>query len=253
MKKYRKTFVIGDIHGNYLGLEQALERSGFIPEEDLLISLGDLVDGGLQSYEVIELLSSLPNIILIKGNHDVWFVEYLDKGYHPIQWTQGGHTTAISYINNMEQLSDDYLTSDVNKIMRYVLDQISQKHKDFLRSALPYYKDKNNNLFIHGGFDRMELLEDQEEFTFYWNRDLWKQALSAGITKLKFVEAFNDIFIGHTTTLFQGKDEPMYKGGIYNLDTGAGSSGKVTVMDIETKDYWQSDKVADLYGKNFTR
>lgn len=63
-----KTFAIGDIHGNYRGLLQCLERSGFNNKEDTLISLGDVVDGHSQSFEVVEELLKIKNLIAIKGN-----------------------------------------------------------------------------------------------------------------------------------------------------------------------------------------
>jgi len=40
---------------------------------------------------------------------------------------------------------------------------------------------------------------------------------------------------------------PGQSRGVWNLDTGAGMSGKLTVMDIDTKEYWQSDLVTELY------
>jgi serine/threonine protein phosphatase 1 len=35
---------------------------------------------------------------------------------------------------------------------------------------------------------------------------------------------------------------------IYNIDTGAGSRGRLTIMDVDTHEYWQSDPVNDIYG-----
>jgi serine/threonine protein phosphatase 1 len=49
-----KTFVIGDIHGNYRALLQCLERSGFNKEIDTLIQLGDVADGWSETAECVE-------------------------------------------------------------------------------------------------------------------------------------------------------------------------------------------------------
>lgn len=251
-----KVYCIGDIHGNYKGLIQAIERSPFKPEEDLLISLGDLVDGGSESYEVIEYLSSLPNCILIRGNHDKWFTDWLETTIHPAEWGQGASKTAVSYINNLDMPYRSIFDEDFsyNQILEDMYKYFPVKHKVFLMSAINYYIDSKNRIFVHGGFDRFESIENQEEEEFYWNRNLWSQALSAGNTRLKTVEPFSKIFIGHTTTMFQkGKTNPIQAGGVWNLDTGAGSSGKVTIMDVDTEEYWQSDMVAELYGKPFYR
>ena len=67
-----RTFVIGDIHGGLLALEQVLTRAK-VTTEDTLIFLGDYVDGWSQSVEVIDYLIELKtkqNIICIRGNHD---------------------------------------------------------------------------------------------------------------------------------------------------------------------------------------
>jgi serine/threonine protein phosphatase 1 len=43
------------------------------------------------------------------------------------------------------------------------------------------------------------------------------------------------------------KYEPIYGGHVWNLDTGGGWEGKLTIMDIDTEQYWQSDFVYTLY------
>ena len=58
---------------------------------------------------------------------------------------------------------------------------------------------------------------------------------------------FSHIFIGHTNTLKWRTDKPMHVANIYNIDTGAGHNGRLTIMNIETKEYWQSDLVEELY------
>lgn len=246
-------YVIGDIHGNYKGLLQAIERSSFNPEEDLLISLGDLVDGGVDSYEVVEYLSSLKHCILIKGNHDEWLKDFLRTGIHGSHWTQGASKTAISYINNMEEIPNGL---GYNEVLNYIYKTFPQKHKNFLFSGLNYYLDGDGRLFVHGGFDRNLLLDNQLEEDFYWDRELINQAMSCKGKPLKFIDSkIKKVFLGHTTTMFwKGTTNPIQAcSNVWNLDTGAGSSGKVTIMNVKTQEYWQSDLVKDLYGNNFTR
>jgi serine/threonine protein phosphatase 1 len=48
------TFAIGDIHGNLIGLRQCIERCQFNYDNDTLIQLGDVIDGGEYVYECIE-------------------------------------------------------------------------------------------------------------------------------------------------------------------------------------------------------
>jgi serine/threonine protein phosphatase 1 len=45
-------------------------------------------------------------------------------------------------------------------------------------------------------------------------------------------------------------DQPMKAANIWNLDTGGGWGGRVTLMELATKQYWQSDPVRELYSDN---
>ena len=71
-----KTFVMGDVHGAYKALKQCLERASFDYQNDCLIQLGDIADGGNEVYECVEELLKIKNLVAIKGNHDDWFCEY---------------------------------------------------------------------------------------------------------------------------------------------------------------------------------
>lgn len=95
-----RTLCVGDLHGNFKGFKQALERCNFDYENDTLISLGDVVDGHSQSFEVVEELLKIKNLIAIKGNHDDWWLYWIEKGFHPAHWTQGSKATGESYIKN---------------------------------------------------------------------------------------------------------------------------------------------------------
>lgn len=251
-----RTFVMGDIHGNYRGLLQCLERSGFNKEEDTLIQLGDVVDGWSESYECVTELLSIKNLISIKGNHDDAFNEWLVKGIHPFHWQQGATATAESYIRytdreckivpNMGAYSTDLTFAD-----------IPPAHQKFFNNQLLYYIDSENRCFVHGGFNRHFSIKDQSvPYIYYWDRDLWMQAMSykgitvgPGETELSFriKDKFKEVYIGHTATINWGKVIPMQAANIWNLDTGSGFKGKLTIMDIDTKEYWQSDFADFLY------
>lgn len=78
-----------------------------------------------------------------------------------------------------------------------------------------------------------------------WSGD--QIALNPAIIQFRMVTEFNHIFIGHTSTIKWKTDKPMKAANIYNLDTGAGCAGRLTMMDIEPKKFWQSDPVRKLY------
>ena len=133
---------------------------------------------------------------------------------------------------------------------------ISPSHRKFLNAQLPYFVD-SGRCFVHGGFDRTLPLEAQRAEEFYWNRDLWQQAWEqSGGGKMPTAEGFfastdfSRIYLGHTPTTKLGTDKPLQAFQIYNLDTGAGHSGRLTIMNVDTGEYWQSDPVLSLYAEN---
>lgn len=65
--------------------------------------------------------------------------------------------------------------------------------------------------------------------------------------KFNIVESFEHIYIGHTSTQFQGVNVPMTCANITNMDTGGGWHGFVSIQDVDTGEFWQSDSGKELY------
>lgn len=246
-----RRFVVGDIHGNLLGFKQALERACFNYEEDMLISLGDLVDGHSQSKEVLDELLKIKHKVLVQGNHDEWFKEFalqtVETKAKGLWINQGGRATVVSYGYDVSLLNQsDY---------KLFNGEIPETHKELLASQVSHFiMDKM--LFIHGGFNRHFLLSEQESKLFCWDRDLWSQALSwesmgsheGYKPPFKITEPrLEKVFIGHTSTQFWSTDEPMKASIITNIDTGGGWYGKITVYNIDTDEFYQSDSARLLY------
>jgi len=265
------TYVIGDIHGAAKALKQVLERSNFDYENDTLIQLGDVADGWSEVYECVEELLKIKNLISIKGNHDDWFFQWMIKGLHPTNWLQGGYGTLQSYVNNVDrnvnirQRMGAY-TSDLTYF------DIPDTHKDFWTKQHLYYKDDKNRVFVHGGYTSIHGIGNDESASYYWDRSLWYTALAAGSTNKSLdnrlpitLRNHEEIYIGHTSTVnwdyknhgvlkapkgeVRGKPitTPIHACNVWNLDTGAGFRGKLTIMNIDTKEFWQSDFVNELY------
>jgi serine/threonine protein phosphatase 1 len=247
-----KKFVIGDIHGSNKALLQVLEKSGFDKESDLLISLGDVADGWSEVPECVDTLLSIKNLIAIRGNHDVWVYDWFEYGRTPLIWTQqGGQATLDAYVRT-EKLVDE-------------------AHKAFWKNQVDWYIDDENRLFIHAGWDYtltpIELsVGDVSNRTMFelqanasvnagsiakechWDRSVLSGARSAfgdnnRVGKFKALEQFKEIYIGHTAM----NGEPKRFGNLWNLDTGAGWNGQLTIMDIDTKEFWQSDFTTVLH------
>lgn len=76
-----KYFITSDIHSYYSVLKQELEKQGFDKDRDTLITLGDNFDRGDESWEMYKFLSKLPNVILVRGNHEDLLVDMVERGY----------------------------------------------------------------------------------------------------------------------------------------------------------------------------
>lgn len=233
-----RTLVIGDIHGGLRALHQVLERAN-VSTEDKLIFLGDYVDGWSQSPQVIDFLIELQkthDAVCIRGNHDELLREWLQDNKDNEQWHQhGGEATVLAYES--------------------VDEETKKEHVKFLESLKDYYLDEQNRMFIHAGFTNMNGV-NYEYFPklFYWDRTLWETALALD-PKIKSdhpyypkrFTLYNEVFIGHTPVSRIGETTPVQKANIWNIDTSAAFKGPLTIMDVETKEFWQSELLPSLY------
>lgn len=236
-----RNFVLGDIHGGLKALQQVLVRAN-VSKKDTLIFLGDFVDGWSESPAVLDFLMELQkqqHCIFIRGNHDDLLMKWLSgdtEDFNEKMWFQhGGEATVLSYQN-------------INATTK-------EKHIRFLQSLQDYYLDTENRLFIHAGFTNMRGVE--HEFfkpSFYWDRTLWETALAMdnqlskdAITYPNRLKIYKEIYIGHTPVTKIDETIPVNKTCVWNIDTGAAFKGTLTIMDVDTKEFWQSDSLPDLY------
>ncbi|MEO1029858.1 MAG: metallophosphoesterase family protein [Bacteroidota bacterium] len=236
--KQNRTLAIGDIHGGLRALTQMLERAQ-VTEDDTLIFLGDYVDGWSESAQVIERLMALSKTntcIFIKGNHDVWCEHWLADGtINDVWYLHGGKETIASY----EGFSEDQ----------------KRTHLNFFEYMPLYHLDDEKRLFLHAGFTSMHGVEREvRRETFYYDRTLWEMALIMDKRIAKNSELYpnrlkhyKEIYIGHTPTLNYRRYEPMNAINVWNVDTGAAFTGKLSAIDIDTKAIFQSDMLPDLY------
>lgn len=239
-----RTLVIGDIHGGLKALVQALERAE-VTTNDTLIFLGDYVDGWSEAAQVITFIMQIAKdqtCIFVKGNHDVLCEEWLRSGKQDADWLKhGGIATIESYVN----------TNDATQLA----------HLTFLEEMKLYHVDAQNRLFIHAGFASMNGPEQAHYSKNYkWDRTLWEMVIVMDKTirkdaKLfpKRLKLYEEIYIGHTPTINYDISVPMQGCNVWNIDTGAAFYGPLTIIDIDTKQFWQSDPVKDLYPSEMGR
>jgi serine/threonine protein phosphatase 1 len=246
-----RTLVIGDIHGSAKALLQVLERSGFNPKEDKLVCLGDYADGWSETSEVVDILLDIKNQtteetepIFIRGNHDVWVYDWMMYGHQPMIWTQqGGKATLESYVRT-------------GKL-------VDRHHKNFWFKQHDWYIDDDNRLFIHGGWYYVQGFPAGAQAPVnagsiarecHWDRSLLESARVAHNTGMTFkaLNEFKEVYIGHTA-LRGETPQPEQNLNLWNMDTGCGWHGVLSIMDIDTKEVWQSDRSRELYPNELGR
>lgn len=233
-----RTLVIGDIHGGYKALLQVLERAK-VTKEDTLIFLGDYVDGWSESEKVVDYLLELRQFqkcIFLRGNHETLLVKWLNTKEENKIWERNGGDASMKSYSNLSAIE-------------------LGKHMTFFSELKNYYIDNENRLFVHGGFTNPRGIET-EFFTeyLYWDRTLWEMVMSMdsnldkeSLQYPKRLKHYKEIYIGHTPVTNFGFTTPTNFANVWNIDTGAAFFGKISILDIDTKEFWQSDAVASFY------
>ena len=237
-----RTLVIGDIHGGLKALKEVLDKAK-VTQEDVLIFLGDYVDGWSDSAKTLDFLIDLKqshNCIILKGNHDELILNWLKTGKTNPKWLQHGGKSTLEAYKNIKKTH-------------------KKLHAHFIENLSHYYVDDLNRLYLHAGFANLHG-PDYEFYsnTVYWDRTLWETALATdkdltpdSLYYPKRLKLFKEIYIGHTPTNRFNKHTPMMAQNVFNIDTAAAYKGPLTIFDADTKEYWQSTPVHKLYpGEN---
>lgn len=206
-----RRIIIGDVHGHYDGLMTLLEA--LAPgQKDQVYFLGDLIDRGPKSAQVVEFVRQ-STYHCLRGNHEQLMLGALLNGkVNPQMWTawrySGGEATVKSYVE---------------------LGLLPNEHLAWIKT-LPLYLDLGDVWLVHAGVDPTLPLEEQTQEQFCWIRREFHNS-----TKPYFVNKL--IITGHTITFtFPGiKPGQIVKGeGWLDIDTGVyhPKSGWLTALDL---------------------
>lgn len=200
MKNY---CIIGDVHGCYETLVALLKK---IPEDDHICFVGDLVDRGPRSKEVVQLVMDR-GYDCVQGNHDYWMGEY-PKDYE--LWfdaRNGGYATVHSY--------DMVLPQD---------------HVDFIRNLPLFHFYENQLLVTHSSAARVWPIADRSGPTrdvVQWNRNL----------PPKKIKGIFNVF-GHTV-----QERPQVWEHFACIDTGAAFGKKLTALRWPSMEIMQQENL----------
>ena len=202
----KKIYAIGDIHGCYDQLLALLKKIPINYQQDTLVFMGDYIDRGPKSVEVVDFLIKLkkriPGIIFLKGNHEDMLGKYLDG------------TDRFTYLlNGGQQTLDSYLSRSTNTGKH----PIPPGHMDFFKSLRLVY-ETDDYIFVHAGLRPKVSLDSQEPEDMLWIRD-------------KFLQSRYDfgkpVIFGHTPL-----GQPLVESNKVGIDTGAVYGNELTCVQL---------------------
>lgn len=218
----RRIFAIGDIHGNLNEIRiliEFLKKEKELDERDCLVFMGDYIDRGPASRQVIDLMLSLkaalPKTVFLKGNHEDMLLGFLG---------QGGNGGDVYLSNGGAAFFDSYGIAPFGSISQILL-EFPPSHLDFVKN-LELGVVINNFVFVHAGIDPDKGLDDQVPEDLLWIR---KAFINSGHTLGK------TIVFGHTAFDQVFLDLPFKIG----IDTGIAYGNRLSAVELIKGELYQ--------------
>lgn len=226
----QRWYAIGDIHGCYAELNRLIARidqddSERPPTDTRLLFVGDYIDRGPRSREVVELMMRLDigqdRVIFLMGNHEETLLSAAggNRRAAALLHKMGGRETLLSY----GVTAQDYDNADAAGIVDMIRGSIPADHLNWLRE-LRLFHAVGDYLFVHAGIRPGVPIKDQLSSDLRWIR---KEFLESSIPHGPMV------IHGHSVT--EQIDERPNRIGI---DTGAYASGRLTAIGLEGVERW---------------
>jgi len=201
-----KIFAIGDIHGSFDRLQDLMQKIPINFANDTLVFIGDYIDRGPGSVEVVEYLLDLKKrvsgAIFLKGNHEDMLEKYLDGTDRFTYLLNGGQNTLDSYLSKTDRSGSFPIPPD---------------HMEFFKSLRLYYETEAY-IFVHAGLRPKVPLASQETEDLLWIRDKFIYS------KYNFGKP---VVFGHTPL-----EKPLVEPNKIGIDTGAVYGNALTCVQL---------------------
>ena len=221
-----RVYAVGDVHGEIGALVRLVamvreDAAGAPAERRVLVFLGDYVDRGLGSRQVIDFLLDDPapgfETVFLKGNHDAAVLAFLEDAAVGPDWLGvGGQATLLSY--EVPLPPGPRSAAQLEGAREALARALPPEHRVFLE-ALSLFHVEGGYAFVHAGVRPGVALEDQQEQDLLWIRD-------------GFIDDRSDhgrvVVHGHSVT-----DRPEILPNRIGIDTGAYATGRLTCLVLE--------------------
>jgi serine/threonine protein phosphatase 1 len=214
-----RTIAIGDIHGCHTAFAALLAAVEVRPE-DTLVTLGDYIDRGPDSRQVIDRMIRLGDECRLKpllGNHEEMMLGCRESPAAWNSWSMyGGRATMLSY--GAEATFDD----------------IPAEHLAFLEGLLPYH-ETDTHLFLHANYVPELPLARQNVFALRWE-SLRGHAPGPHVSGKTAI-------VGHTS---QPGGQILDLGHLVCIDTHCYGGGWLTALDVDSGQLWQANQAGQV-------
>jgi serine/threonine protein phosphatase 1 len=224
-----RTLVISDIHGCYDAWIKLLKKIDFHPKEDRLILIGDYVDRGNQSKEVMEHLIRMVQsgeAIALRGNHDQRFMEWITNNNtnHDTKFIEHGGLLTINSYCDSKYFLGDLLKPNVLEQAKASIRKNYKAHIQFLDSLPLYYEDVHH-IYVHAGLNPFyKNWKEQPEKDFIWIRDAFVKHPTV-VDKI--------VVFGHTKTIdIHGTGDIWFGGDKIGIDGGCAYGLQLNCLEI---------------------
>lgn len=245
-----RTFAIGDIHGEAGHLYKLLGSLPALDEEDTVVFLGDYMDRGPRSKEVIDYVRSFPKrtqakVVALRGNHEDAWLRVCKKGWDEFVLPPGNGCLAA-----MRSFTGGPVPAEGEAARQDELEELTTgtffPHDvvDWFEQ-LPYYYEDDHAIYVHaglppsnGGFlhpsqvdDPLVLLWIRTEGFF---REYRGKLVVFGHTRTEFLpQELSGYTPDDPTDLFAGEN-------VIGIDTGCGSGGFLTAVELPSMNVYES-------------
>lgn len=208
---WRNIWVVGDLHGCYTLLMQHLNRVAFQPMQDLLISVGDLIDRGSEDVECLMMLNQ-PWFRAVRGNHEEMMLDALEGNGHTNLWVANG--------------GGWYFDLNVNEQHRVkaLLYRIAE-----LPLIIEVVTGDKKMVICHADYpdDHYAFNKPVDPFQVVWNRQRINRAQRGSMCLIGGADQF---FFGHTPVR-----KPFKSANQLYIDTGAVFCGNLTLVQLQRR------------------
>jgi serine/threonine protein phosphatase 1 len=220
----RRVYCIGDIHGRLDLLEELhgmiREDSAGYKDSKTVVYLGDYIDRGAQSRQVLDLLIGQPltgfDTVYLLGNHEQSMLDFLRQPRETAAWLNyGGQLALLSYGVGLGRVM---MRQDVEVLRDELEEKLPPSHLEFLQSCRLSYTE-GSYCFVHAGIRPGVAMADQQAADLLWIRDEF--------TRSKLCHE-HIVVHGHTIT-----EEVEWLPNRIGIDTGAYQTGLLTALVLE--------------------